>query len=332
MSIDIEEVDREPWNRHVERSPLAGTLHRYEALATLADHAGADLTTLAGYKGQEPVGVFPVFAIRKWPVTAVVSPPPSQHVPYLGPALLNMDKLKQRKAERRQRRFLEGAVDAIDRIYDPMYVHLRTVPDYPDLRPLMWNGFDVTPRHTYVVDLERDREDLLASFSSDARSNVRNTDPDAYDITEAGRGSVASIIEQVRERFAAQDVPFDLTAALVEGLYDSLPEGSVRPYVCHVDGAFAGGILALDDGQRVARWQGGVKVDGVDLPVNDLLDWRVMADALERDRDSYDLVGADTSRISSYKAKFAPDLRRFHALERGSTAVSLFVRGYRALS
>jgi CelD/BcsL family acetyltransferase involved in cellulose biosynthesis len=332
MSVDIEEADREAWNRHVERSPQAGTFHRYEALETLADHAGAELTALAGYKGQEPVGLFPVFAVEKWPVTAVVSPPPALHVPYLGPALLNMGKLKQRKAERRQRRFLEGAVDAVDRIHDPLYVHLRTVPGYPDFRPLQWHGFDVTPRHTYVVDLDRDREDLLASFSSDARSNVRNTDDDAYDIAVAGRDSIAPIIQQVRSRFAAQDVPFNLSADLVEDLYDRLPEGAVRPYVCRVDGVFAGGIVALDDGQRVSRWQGGVKVDGVDLPVNDLLDWRVMADALERGRAGYDLVGADTERISSYKSKFAPELRRFHALERGSPVVSFLVRRYRALS
>lgn len=332
MSVDVEVVERDVWNRHVERSPQAGVFHRYEALETLAAHGDAELTALAGYKGQEPVGLFPVFAVRKWPFTAVVSPPPGLHVPYLGPALLNMEKLKQRKAERRQRRFLNAAVDAVDRIHDPLYVHLRTVPAYPDLRPLMWADFEVTPRHTYIVDLQRDREDLLSSFSGDARSNVRNTDPDAYEVTVEGRDAIQRIVEQVRDRFAAQGVDFELPTGLVEDLYDELPDGAVRPYVCRVDGEFAGGIVALDDGRRVARWQGGVKVDGVDLPVNDLLDWQVMVDALERGRERYDLVGADTERISSYKSKFEPELVQFHRLQRGSTLASALVNGYRALS
>lgn len=74
------------------------------------------------------------------------------------------------------------------------------------------------------------------------------------------------------------------------------------------DGEFVGGIVVLDDGDRVYRWQGGVRVDGYDFPANDLLDWHVMTDALDRGVAEYDLVGADNERISEYKAKFGPVL------------------------
>jgi CelD/BcsL family acetyltransferase involved in cellulose biosynthesis len=335
MSIEIETLDgsdRDEWNRHVERSPHSGVFHRFEALETLAEYAKATLTPLVGYKGQEPVGLFPAFCIRKGFVNSVVSPPPALHVPYLGPALLNMDKLKQRKAERRQRRFVDAVIDAIEAAHDPRYVHMRIDHAYPDLRPFMWADFRVTPRHTYLVDLTRDEEALLSSFSSDARSNVRNADPDAYEIAVEGRDAIDRILEQVRERFADQGMDFALPTGLAGDLYDRLPDGAVRPFVCRVDGAFVGGIVALDDGRRVYRWQGGVGGGDVDLPVNDLLDWRVMTDAMERGTEHYDLVGADTRRINRYKSKFGPELQTFHALERGSLFVSLLARGYRSLS
>jgi hypothetical protein len=108
-----------------------------------------------------------------------------------------------------------------------------------------------------------------------------------------------------------------------------LPDGAMRPYELRADGEFVGGILVLDDGDRVSRWQGGVRVDDTAIPANDLLDWRVMADGIERGRTEYDLVGADHERISDYKSKFAPELRPFTALWRGSTSMTLFMHAYR---
>lgn len=330
MSVDVERVeDPERWNRHVDRSPTAGALHRFEALEVLADHAGADLLPLAGYVGEEPVGVFPLFEVSKAVVSTAVSPPPRLRVPYLGPAVLNMGKLSRRKAERRQREFVAGALDALEEHVAPDYVHLRLDPRYPDVRPFVWEEFDATPRHTYVVDLTVGTDDLLASFSSDARGNVRRTDPDAHRITVGGAGDARRIVGDVADRFADQDADFALDPAVVVDLLDRLPDGHLRPYVCRVDGEHAGGILVLDDGRRVARWLGGVAGGDVDVPVNDLLDWRVMTDAVDRGRETYDLVGADTERVNRYKAKFAPDLRTFYSLERGSRVVTLLARGYR---
>jgi hypothetical protein len=331
MSIEVREAtqsDLEQWNSYVEQSPWAGLFHRTEALSALARHSGCDCTRLVGFKGQEPVGIFPIFQFRKGPVTAVVSPPPDVRVPYLGPAPLNVGPLKQRKAERRHRRFVEGALDWIDERFDPQYTHLRLHRGYPDLRPLTWADFDADPSYTYLVDISVDQETLLDSFSRDARTNVRDgRDDERIEIREGGRADVPFILERVRERYRAQGVDFRLPTPLVTDLYDGLPEGSIRPYVCHVDDRPVGGILVCEHDGTVARWQGGVKTD-TDAPVNDLLDWRVMTDAAERDCTTYDLVGANNQRINEYKAKFNPELQPFYSVERGSAVLTLATRLY----
>jgi hypothetical protein len=331
MSVEVREAtqsDLEQWNSYVDQSPWAGLFHRDEALATLARHTGCSLTRLVGFKGQEPVGIFPVFELRKGPVTAVVSPPPDVRVPYLGPAPLNVGKLKQRKAERRHRRFVVGALDWIDDRLDPQYTHLRLHRGYPDLRPLTWEAFDTDPAYTYLVDLSVGRDALLDSFSRDARTNVRDgQDDERIVIREGGRANIPFILERVRERYRAQGVDFRLPTALVTDLYDDLPEGAIRPYVCRVDERPVGGILALEHGETVSRWQGGVKTD-TEAAVNDLLDWRVMTDGIDRGCATYDLVGANNRRINEYKAKFNPELQPFYSVERGSTVVTLATRLY----
>lgn len=336
MSIEVREStasETDTWNSYVEQSPHANLFHRREALDVLARHTDSPVHTLVGYKGQEPVGIFPVFEIEKGPITTAFSPPPDLRVPYLGPALLNMDKLKQRKAERRHRSFLDGCFEWLDERLTPRYVHLRLDGVYPDLRPLKWAGFEVTPAYTYHVDLTPDEEDLLLTFSSDARSNVRDgRDDDAVTVTEGDRDAISFILQQVRDRYESQGIAFHLPTELVEDLYDDCPDGAIRPYVCEVDGRRVGGILAYEFGDRIARWQGGVRTDvDVDVAVNDVLDWTVMRTAKARGVSTYDLVGAENERINTYKAKFNPELRPYYSVERGSTAVNVAAHVYKRL-
>ncbi len=321
MSIDVRlatDDDRDRWNGYIERSPQGTLCHELEALEVQADHADGTLHPLIGFKGQEPVGLFPVFEINKGFVTTVFSPPPDLRVPYLGPAFLNMGKLKQRKRDRRRKRFLEGCLEWVDAELAPKYAHLRTSTAFGDARPFGWNGYDVTPEYTYVVDLTREEDDLLMTFSSDARSNITNADEDAFEISIGDDEERRLILEQVRQRYESQGVSFDVTPEFVIDLADRSVNGAVRPYTLRVDGEFVGGILTLEYGDTTGRWLGGVRTDtDVDLPTNDLLDWAVMSDGLDRGLTSYDLIGADNPRINRYKAKFNPELRTYESIEYG---------------
>ncbi|MFB6138950.1 MAG: lipid II:glycine glycyltransferase FemX [Halosimplex sp.] len=329
MTIEIERLDgddRDEWNRHVERSTDTNPFHRAEALAVQADHSGTTYHPLVGYKGQEPVGVFPVFERSTGPVTAVFSPAPPLWVHRLGPAMLNVEKLSQRKRERRTHRFLDGCLDWVDEHCDPNLFRTTSELSFEDLRPFKWADADVTPEYTYVVDLSVGREDLLAAFSSDARSNVGDLD-DGFAFREGEAADVERIVDAVRDRFAAQDEPFALPEGFARDLYEALPDGAMRPYVCRREGEFVGGILTFETDERIHRWQGGVTPD-VDFAVNDNLDWTVMTDAMDRGLTEYDLVGAGDPRINEYKAKFAPDVTTFHSVERSSLAMGALLNVY----
>jgi hypothetical protein len=329
IEVRIED-DVEQWNRCVERSPHATPFHHRAALDVLADHAGATLYPLVGYKGQEPVGVLPLFELSKGPLSTVFSPPPDLWVPYLGPALCNFRKLKRRKAERRHRRFVEGCLDLVEAECRPRFSLVRTVTRYPDVRPFEWNDFEISPRHTYVVDLSKDAETLLSEFSSDARSNVRTARDADCVVEEGGPADIERTIEQVQARHDAQGETYLLEPSVVLDLHERLPEGYVRPYACRVDGEFAAGMVVMDAGDTVYRWQGGAKPD-VDLPVNDYLDWTIIQEASERGRTRYDLVGANKPRLCSYKAKFNPELATYYEVQRGSRSMNVVSEVYKRI-
>ncbi|WP_254768534.1 lipid II:glycine glycyltransferase FemX [Salinilacihabitans rarus] len=335
MSVDVRELDLETdadeWNRYVERSRGTNPFYRAEALALQAEETNTTAHALAGFKGQEAVGLFPVFAYRKGPIRGAFSPPPYAWTCYLGPALLNVDKLKQRKADRRTRRFVEGCLEWIDEELSPMYSKF-VVAEFEDLRPFTWNDYDVEPGYTYVVDLDGSEDDLLGRFSSDARSNVRNAPEDDYVVTEGDGDDVERIVEQVRTRYENQNRPFHLSAWFARSLYERLPEGTIRPYVCRSDGEFLGGILVAESETTRYRWQGGVKPDvDVDLSINDLLDWYVMRDGLRDGIDRYDLVGAGVPSINRYKAKFNPRLEPHYTITAGAFGIDLLIDRYQKI-
>jgi hypothetical protein len=333
MSIDvsrIEPAELDDWNSYVERSPHTSIFHHSEALDILAEQSGATLHPLVGYKGQEPVGLLPLFETTLGPFTTVHSPPPHLDVFSLGPALLNFEKLKRRKSERRHRQFVESSLAWIDTHLDPDYLDIRTVDRYHDVRPFKWNDFDVTPTYTYILDISRDAETLLSNFSRDARSNIRNTDDDAYEIEEGDADAVNFIIGQIRERHDEQGEEYRITPQFAKSLYHRLPAETVRPYVISVEGERVGGVLALEYGDTVYRWQGGAKHD-VDVPVNDVLDWHIIQEAKSRGRKRYDLVGANLPRLCKYKSKFGPAASAYYTAQRKSSRMSIATEAYRRL-
>lgn len=335
MSIEVTTLDprtdADEWNRYVERSDGTNPFYRAEALHLQADDTGSTPHLLVGFKGQEAVGLFPIFEYRKGPITGAFSPAPFSWSCYLGPAMLNVGKLKQRKVDRRTKRFIEGCIEYIDREISPLYSKF-VAAEFRDVRPFLWNEYDVEPGYTYVVDLEGDPDELLGRFSSDARSNIRNADENAYVIEEGDGDDVERIVEQVAKRYENQGRSFQLNPSFARSVYDAVPDGSIRPYVCRVDGEFQGGILVVDSDRTRYRWQGGVKPDiDVDLPINDLLDWAVMRDGLENGFDQYDLVGAGVPSINRYKAKFNPRLETHYEITSGSFGFDLLIDRYRKL-
>lgn len=335
MSIEV--VRRDPadlgdWNDLLERSPHATPFHLAEALHALAAHSSAQLHPLVGYKGDQPVGLFPVFEQQKGPLTMAFSPPPDQKVDYLGPVLLDTANLKRRRLDKRNMRFVDACLDWLEAELGHRYLNLRTSFHYDDPRPFDWRKLDHRTKYTYVIDLDCDMDTLFEAFSGDARRgirNVRDTDREV-DVSVGDAADARRILDQLRDRLDAVGGSLRVSNAFVDDLYESLPADVVRPYVATVDGEFHGGILTLESHGTVYAWQGGAKTDG-DLDLNDYLDWTIIRDAIDRGNQYYDLVGAESQRLCWYKAKFGPRLAPYNIVQQSSPGVDALASIYKRI-
>ncbi|WP_418280299.1 GNAT family N-acetyltransferase [Halorubrum sp. DTA98] len=329
MSVDVDRIDDAgAWDALVDRSATTTPFHRYDSLDVIAEYTDCELHPLVGYVGQEPAGLFPVFERRFGPMSAVFSPPPDEKVPYLGPAVFADPNMKRRKRERRHRRFVESALTYVDEEIGPRFINVRTGVGYDDPRPFLWNGFSSTPRYTYYVDLTCGPEEVLSRASSDLRSNVHNTDDDAFEITTGGRAGMEQVLENVRRRHEEQGISYDVSPGLIRDLSRRVPD-AFTSYLCTVDDVFVGGTIVAVDDDTVYRWQTVARFDAP-VPVQDLLDWHVISEASADGLETYDLVGANDRRLSEYKAKFAPEVEPYYRLQRSGitmgTIASLYAR------
>lgn len=332
MSIEVRSIDDDSrWNEYLDHASTPTPFHYAEVLDVLASAADATLHRLGGFKGQEPVGLLPVFEADRGPVTGVFSPPPDLKVPYLGPTLVvRGDTPKRRRLDRQHHEFVEQALDHISTAIEPALVHIRTPPGYDDVRPFSWNEYKADPRYTYVIDLTKSEQALLDSFSSDARRNVTDDYDANYEICVGDTTDIERIVTQTTNRHAEQGEPFPIDASFVTDLYEAAPEGVVRPIVCRIDGEFTTGTVCLEAHDAATRWVGSAK-PSCDIPANDLLDWEYCRRASDRGVVSFDLAGANTPRIAEYKAKFAPGLVPYYRVKSASRTMDVAISLYNKL-
>nr|WP_302929178.1 GNAT family N-acetyltransferase [Natronocalculus amylovorans] len=211
-----------------------------------------------------------------------------------------------------------------------IFTHFFSTPHYADIRPFTWNNFTLTTKFTYFVDLRPTKEELLMSFSKDARQNIRSTDEAAYEVYVGEEKDLMRTNEMITQRHEEHDATYNVSSSFLLDLYEALPDGMMNVYLCKVADQFAGGHITLETKDMSYGWQGWGDVD-VDIPVNDLIEWTIMNNARDKGAEWYDFNGANVQRLSKYKAKFNPELRAYKRIEKGMPGMDFVSEVYKRI-
>jgi hypothetical protein len=331
--MDITRLDMDEWDRAL---PSGGfdVFQTSEALAVLDDHCSGDLQLFAGFKGEEPVAMLPVFLRESVLGRAAFSPPPSMAVPHMGPILMPTSP-KRRKIERLNRDFSTGVIEELGAGQRFTLFRMVGGPEYPDPRPFEWADHSIDTRFTYVLEVPDDLDELLGEFSSDLRREIRQADEVDITVSTEGPSAADRVARDVISRYQEQGETAPFTVEYVHDLVDALGERA-RTYVARDDdGNYVGGIIVLYSNDKAYFWQGGVgrSYDGVST--NSLLHWRIIEDIAAgipiESVDRYDLVGANTERLCEYKAKFGGELVPYYVVESNGRGMDLARRAYQLM-
>lgn len=295
--------------------------HSPELLQIIDDHYPGDLHLFGGFKGQEPVGLVPMFVREKSIGRLVTSPPVGFGIGRLGPMLMPTSP-KQRKRESVNKEFVQKVIEATDADGPATLFRMSCNIQYTDPRPFYWEGFNVDPGFTYRLDLTSTTSDqTLKSFSRDLRKDIRKKDETGITIQTGGKRAAKKTYQAMQNRFRAQGTSHPLSWEFVHDLLEAFGD-RVRVYVAESDeGGFISGMIVLYSNGTAYNWKGGAKPSNQNTRVspNNLLHWRIIEDVLTDPAldsiEQYDLYTANNERLAQYKSSFGGTLIPYYIIE-----------------
>jgi hypothetical protein len=333
MALEVRparEEDAPLWDRVVQDSPHGTIFHRWKWLRVAERHSGFRLIPLICFKGERPVGLFPLFH-RKWYLHHLVfSPPPSTVLPFLGPVMPCYQKQRQEDREREMVEFLQSVLDSVSAEMGADHIDLSLPYGFADPRPFSWAGFRIIPRYDYEVDLGGSTDELWYRLNRNSRRNVQEARERGFSVGPASRGEIAKVHDLLSERYRAQQRCFPASLPYFQDLYDAFPD-DFRILAVRGGDEILSGMIQVRDRDRVWAWVGFPRPASEARPSpNDLLTWEAIARAREEGAKAYITVGAaGNPRLHWYYAsKCDPVVRVRYAAQKTTPLMDLAQHAY----
>ena len=319
MTIEVRIARNEEiknWDSLIEASSYGTIFHLLDWLRIAEKHTNSKLYPLIGLKGEEVIGVFPLFYEKKGPLKMVFSPPPKVAIPYMGPVLLGYDKLKQEKKESVIMDFVTGVDNFIHKEIKPDYIHFTLPPDLIDCRPFKWLWYQANPVYTYLIDISGSLSDLEADFSIQARRNIKKAEKDGMSAELGSKEELEILYNMLYNRYAKQERKIPISKDYLLDVFDKYFPKNLKVFIIRYQDDIVSGGVKLCYKDRIIDWIGQPKTTM--RTANDFLHWSIMKWGIENKCHYYEILGANTLSISQFKSKFNPKLSVYFELKKAT--------------
>jgi hypothetical protein len=312
--ISAEEAER--WDSLVDASPQGTVFHTWAWVSTVASHARMSLLgqtlkpvfhpLIAEYKGRD-IGLIPLYEFKGQFLKYVFSPPPNTYLTYLGPCLNFPEGLGQTTWETLHRKFHNALTEYL-RSIGAHCVCIHTPPGYEDMRPYLWQGYQVTPLYNYVIDLKKPLEEILPKSNSDFKRNLRKAEKDNYTISEGSSQDVEKLYQLHSLRYAQQDIDIPVTIEYLQDLWEVMHPKRLQMIKAELNGEFISASIQTCFKGKVSAWFGSPKITQMGLGANDLIKWTIIKSAASNGYTEFEEIWANEERLNRFKTKLDPSL------------------------
>jgi len=300
--------DQKEWDNLVEKSPHGTIFHTWKFLKIIEKHTPSKLYPLIGMKGTTPVGIYPLFFQKRFFLKMVFSPPPHVAVPYLGPAFVDYDKLKQSKKESIFINFQKAVDEFISSELKADYASIATSPGLDDPRPLKWAGYVVEPKYNYSIDLRKGEDFLWKQLKGKLRQDINRERRKGVTVEQGSKKELMEIYDSLIGRYKEQRRVVNVPKDYLLEVYDSFYPQNMKIFITKYKDEFISGLVDIYYKNKASSWIGHAKPRIGGIKPNDLVQWEAIKFACESGFEEYEEIGAGTERLCRYKSKFNPEL------------------------
>lgn len=323
--------NKEQWDKVIDLSPHKTIFHKWDFLKIAEKHGGGRLFPLLVLKGSEIIGALPLFYSKKALIRLVFSPPPNLAMPYLGPVFSKYEELKQNKKETFFFDMYAALEEFLPKEIKPHYFSCSLPPGIIETRPFGWSGYHVEPKYNYLIDLTKGEETIYKNFRGSLRLTIRKAEKSNVVIELGGEKELKKVHEMLSENYRVQGRKLSVTLKYLLDVNRAFSD-NMNIYIAKYDDQIIGGMVDLHYCSKTYSWIGNTKNTVNKIDVNDLIQWRAIQKGCKDGYSKYEIIGANTPRLSFFKTKFNPSLEvYFNVVKYSSPLVKVPVWGYKNL-
>ncbi len=301
----LDNTDKKVWNDVLESSPHSTIFHELKWLKIVEKTFNVELYPYIIYKEETPIGIVPLFMVKKFHMKFCFSPPIRTAIPFLGPIFSNYLDIKQNKKEQ-YIRAVSILIDDFLRKNNVKYFSMVFPPEFLDIRPFLWNKYYVVPRFNYVFNLMYGKEYLWKRMKKGLRKNIIKTSK-KVDVRNGDEDDLKFIYKKVFERYREQKRKLSINMDYISKIYRNF-KNNIQILVAEKNGKRISGMVNLKYKDCIYSWLGNTKTDLKGIYPNDLIIWKSIESGCENGYKYFYEIGANTPRIVRYKANFNPEL------------------------
>ena len=314
------EKDAEEWDKLVENSPHGTIFHTWKWLKIMEKHSTkmifgkrckSKLYPVIILDGNTSIALFPLFYYKN--ILKIVSSPPSAVEDYyLGPLSIFDHNMKQSKKEHRLITVIKEIDKYIDSELHSNFTLFHSAPGLVDSRPFKWAGYEVEPRHTYVLRLNS-IENIWNNFSQSLRREIKKAKEENIVVSEGSKEELIHIYNLLKERNRIH-APKEFILDIFNHFYSD----NLRIFIAEKNDELLSGIVTTCFNEKVSFWIGAPKFSINGINPNGMIFYESMKWALENGYKYYEIIGADDPPLYPFKSKFNGELvnyltaRKYH--------------------
>jgi len=300
-----DEKELQMWDEIVDSSTMGTIYHRLDWLRAAEEHTKSKLYPLICYEGQEVVGLFPIFYMKKAFVKMAFSPPPNCAIPYMGPIFRYLTD-KQSRIEALHNTVVEKVREFLVRDLRSDYILIKTSTHILDVRAFVWESFQANPNYTYMISIEKDTKSIFEGLRKQIRTDIRRAEKEErLEIREGNINDLRTLNRMIMDRYQEQGKVFGISDGYLMNVYKSFPD-NIDIINLMYDKEVITGLVLLKYKEVIAHWLGGITPKKNIIGANELLHWWVIENYKEKGYKCYELIGANTKHLCGFKSKFNP--------------------------
>ena len=312
MTVELIE-DKKLWDQFVDDNPYGVLSHKWDFLQIAERHSGYKLRTYGVYKGDELLGIYPLFYKRTKGFKTIFSPPFRWGIPYLGFLVSQeYDRLKQSKKESFLNSFL-GEMENEIQVYSPDYMLIYTVPNFLDMRFFKWNNYFVSPDYTYAVDLNLPLDEIWNNFHKDVKRCVKLADSSGLELRMSD--DISNLHERQERRYREKAANFSMDADYLKELLKAYPDNIKVYYVYNGKGEVVSGMISQEYNGRFLVWMGIARAVE---HANEFMIWKLIEQAQLEGLKKFEIAGANVRDQCQFKSRFSPSLEVWYRIYKRS--------------